>query len=129
MARRTGGVGGAPSSDRRSHATSAAWTRREIDSARRKGRRCTGLLPGVDMGARLLALVGPRTSPALPGARSLPGACRSSAKGDRKLLELGEELLTAVHLHRAIQEDEVRVALASAHGDLVQAAGNPIPAH
>ena len=51
-------------------------------------------------------------------------ARKAGAKGDRKLLELGEELLTAVHLHRAIQEDEVRAALASAHGDLVQAAGD-----
>jgi len=51
-------------------------------------------------------------------------ARKAGAKGDRKLLELGEELLTAVHLHRTIQEDEVRAALASAHGDLVQAAGD-----
>jgi hypothetical protein len=46
------------------------------------------------------------------------------AKDDRKLLQLGEDLLTAVHLHRAIQEDEVRAALASAHADLEQAAGD-----
>jgi len=51
-------------------------------------------------------------------------ARKTSAKDDRKLLQLGEDLLTAVHLHRAIQEDEVRAALASAHGDLVQAAGD-----
>jgi hypothetical protein len=51
-------------------------------------------------------------------------ARKTSAKDDRKLLQLGEDLLTAVHLHRAIQEDEVRAALASAHGDLAQAAGD-----
>jgi len=51
-------------------------------------------------------------------------ARKASAKDDRKLLQLGEDLLTAVHLHRAIQEDEVRAALASAHGDLAQAAGD-----
>ena len=49
---------------------------------------------------------------------------KASAKNDRALLELGEELLTAVHLHQAVQEDEVRAALASAHGDLVQAVGD-----
>jgi hypothetical protein len=49
---------------------------------------------------------------------------KASAKGDRALLELGEDLLTAVHLHQAIQEDEVRAALAAAHGNLVQAVGD-----
>jgi hypothetical protein len=49
---------------------------------------------------------------------------RATAKSDRELLELGEDLLTAVHLHRAVQEDEVRAALASAQSDLVQAAGD-----
>jgi hypothetical protein len=51
-------------------------------------------------------------------------ARKARAKDDRKLLQLGEDLLTAVHLHRAIQEDEVRAALASAHADLDQAAGD-----
>ncbi len=49
---------------------------------------------------------------------------KARAKDDRALLELGEDLLTAVHLQRAVQEDEVRAALASAHTDLVQAAGD-----
>ena len=49
---------------------------------------------------------------------------RATAKSDRELLVLGEDLLTAVHLHRAVQEDEVRAALASAQGDLVEAAGD-----
>jgi hypothetical protein len=51
-------------------------------------------------------------------------ARKARAKDDRKLLQLGEDLLTAVHLHRAIREDEVRAALASAHADLDQAAGD-----
>ena len=49
---------------------------------------------------------------------------KASAKSDRELLELGEDLLTAVHLHHAVQDDEVRAALAAAHADLVQAAGD-----
>ena len=49
---------------------------------------------------------------------------KGNAKSDRELLELGEDLLTAVHLHRAVQEDEARAALASAPTDLVQAAGD-----
>ena len=49
---------------------------------------------------------------------------KASAKSDRELLELGEDLLTAVHLHHAVQDDEVRAALASAHQDLVQASGD-----
>ena len=49
---------------------------------------------------------------------------KASAKDDRKLLELGEDLLTAVRLHRAVQEHEVRAALASAHADLEMAAGD-----
>jgi hypothetical protein len=49
---------------------------------------------------------------------------KASAKSDRELLELGEDLLTAVHLHHAVQDDEVRAALASAHADLVQASGD-----
>lgn len=49
---------------------------------------------------------------------------KAKAKEDRALLELGEELLTAVHLHRAVQQDEVRAALGSAHTDLEQAAGD-----
>jgi hypothetical protein len=49
---------------------------------------------------------------------------KASAKSDRELLELGEDLLTAVHLHHAVQDDEVRAALASAHPDLVQASGD-----
>ncbi|HET6980489.1 MAG TPA: hypothetical protein VFI53_00035 [Myxococcaceae bacterium] len=48
---------------------------------------------------------------------------KAKAKSDRALLELGEDLLTAVHLHQAIQENEVRAAAAAAHSDLVQAAG------
>jgi len=48
-------------------------------------------------------------------------ARKASAKSDRALLELGEDLLTAVHLHHAVQDDEVRAALAAAHADLVQA--------
>jgi hypothetical protein len=51
-------------------------------------------------------------------------ARKASARSDRELLELGEDLLTAVHLHHAVQDDEVRAALASAHADLVQAAGD-----
>ena len=51
-------------------------------------------------------------------------ARKASAKSDRELLELGEDLLTAVHLHHAVQDDEVRAALASAHQDLVQASGD-----
>ena len=51
-------------------------------------------------------------------------ARKASAKGDRELLELGEDLLTAVHLHHAVQDDEVRAALAAAHPDLVQACGD-----
>ena len=51
-------------------------------------------------------------------------ARKASAKSDRALLELGEDLLTAVHLHREVQEDEVRAALAAAHPDLVQACGD-----
>ena len=51
-------------------------------------------------------------------------ARKASAKSDRALLELGEDLLTAVHLHHAVQDDEVRAALAAAHADLVQAAGD-----
>ena len=51
-------------------------------------------------------------------------ARKASAKNDRELLELGEDLLTAVHLHQAVQDDEVRAALASAHADLVQASGD-----
>ena len=35
-------------------------------------------------------------------------ARKASAKSDRELLELGEDLLTAVHLHHAVQDDEVR---------------------
>ncbi|HEY1908099.1 MAG TPA: hypothetical protein VGG91_18770 [Myxococcaceae bacterium] len=46
------------------------------------------------------------------------------AKSDRALLELGEDLLTAVHLHQAIQETEVRAAVGTAHHGLVQAAGD-----
>jgi hypothetical protein len=49
---------------------------------------------------------------------------KAKAKSDRALLELGEDLLTAVHLHQAIQENEVRAAVAAAHADLVQAAGD-----
>jgi hypothetical protein len=49
---------------------------------------------------------------------------KASARSDRELLELGEDLLTAVHLHHAVQDDEVRAALAAAHADLVQAAGD-----
>lgn len=49
---------------------------------------------------------------------------RASVKSDRELLELGEDLLTAVHLHHAVQDDEVRAALASAQPDLVQATGD-----
>ena len=48
-------------------------------------------------------------------------ARKASAKSDRALLELGEDLLTAVHLHHAVQDDEVRAALAAAHADVVQA--------
>jgi hypothetical protein len=44
-----------------------------------------------------------------------------AARGERELLELGQELLTAVHLHQAVQDDAVRAALASAHPELVQA--------
>ena len=49
---------------------------------------------------------------------------KASAKSDRQALELGEDLLTAVHLHHAVQDDEVRAALAAAHTDLVQASGD-----
>jgi len=49
---------------------------------------------------------------------------KASAKSDRELLELGEDLLTAVHLHHAVQDDEVRAAVASAQPDLVQATGD-----
>ena len=49
---------------------------------------------------------------------------KAKTKSDRALLELGEDLLTAVHLHQAIQENEVRAAVAPAHPDLVQAAGD-----
>jgi hypothetical protein len=49
---------------------------------------------------------------------------KASAKSDRALLELGEDLLTAVHLHHAVQDDEVRAALAAAYADLVQASGD-----
>jgi len=49
---------------------------------------------------------------------------KAKAKSDRALLELGEDLLTAVHLHQAIQENEVRAAVAAAHPGLVQAAGD-----
>lgn len=48
-------------------------------------------------------------------------ARKANAKSDRALLELGEDLLTAVHLHHTVQADEVRAALAQAHPDLVQA--------
>jgi hypothetical protein len=51
-------------------------------------------------------------------------ARKASAKSDRALLELGEDLLTAVHLHHAVQDDEVRAALAEAHADLVEASGD-----
>jgi hypothetical protein len=51
-------------------------------------------------------------------------ARKASAKRDRELLEIGEDLLTAVHLHQAVQDSEVRAALASTHADLVQAAGD-----
>jgi len=57
------------------------------------------------------------------GKKSKVGG-KGRAKSDRALLELGDELLTAVHLHRAVQEDEVRAALAVAHPDLVQAVGD-----
>ena len=49
---------------------------------------------------------------------------KKAARIDRQLLELGEELLTAVHLHEAVQDDTVRAALASTHSELVQAAGD-----
>jgi hypothetical protein len=49
---------------------------------------------------------------------------KKAARSDRELLELGQELLTAVHLHQAVQDDAVRAALASAHPELVQAAGD-----
>jgi hypothetical protein len=48
-------------------------------------------------------------------------ARKARAKSDRALLELGEDLLTAVHLHQAVQDEEVHAALAGAHADLVQA--------
>jgi hypothetical protein len=51
-------------------------------------------------------------------------ARKARARSERELLEIGEDLLTAVHLHQAVQDDEVRAALASAHADLVQAAGD-----
>jgi hypothetical protein len=47
---------------------------------------------------------------------------KAKAKSDRALLELGEDLLTAVHLHQALQENEVRGAVGTAHVGLVQAA-------
>ena len=47
---------------------------------------------------------------------------KKAARSDRELLELGEELLSAVRLHQAVQDDAVRAALASAHPELVQAA-------
>jgi len=49
---------------------------------------------------------------------------KSKAKSDRELLELGEDLLTALHFHQAVQDNEARAALASAHPDLVQATGD-----
>jgi len=49
---------------------------------------------------------------------------RKAARSDRELLELGEELLSAVRLHQAVQDDAVRAALASAHSELVQASGD-----
>jgi hypothetical protein len=49
---------------------------------------------------------------------------KAQAKRDRALLELGEDLLTAVHLHEAIQENEVRAAVGTAHPGLVQASGD-----
>lgn len=49
---------------------------------------------------------------------------KSRAKSDRGLLELGEDLLGALHLHQAVQDDEARAALASAHPDLVRATGD-----
>jgi len=48
---------------------------------------------------------------------------KAKAKSDRALLELGEDLLTAVHLHQAIQQNEVRASVPAAHADLVEAAG------
>ncbi|HET9155449.1 MAG TPA: hypothetical protein VFN91_02200 [Myxococcaceae bacterium] len=51
-------------------------------------------------------------------------ARKARTKSDRELLELGEDLLTAVHLHQAVQDDEVRAALGRAHADLVQASGD-----
>jgi hypothetical protein len=56
--------------------------------------------------------------------RDTKKARKASAKSDRELLELGEDLLTAVHLHHAVEDDDVRAALASAHPGLVQAAGD-----
>ena len=66
-------------------------------------------------------------SAAAGGWRPASGTCRRAglalrAERPRELLELGEDLLTAVHLHRAAQEDEARAALASAHTELVPAA-------
>jgi len=52
------------------------------------------------------------------------GRSKSSPESDRVLLDLGEDLLTAVHLHHVIQDDDVRAALAAAHPDLVQASGD-----
>ena len=49
---------------------------------------------------------------------------KAKAKSDRALLELGEDLLTAVHLHQAIQQNEVRASVPTAHADLVEAAGH-----
>ena len=49
---------------------------------------------------------------------------KAKAKSDRALLELGEDLLTAVHLHQAIQQNEVRASVPAAHSDLVEAAGH-----
>ena len=51
-------------------------------------------------------------------------ARKASAKSDRELLELGEDLLTAVHLHHAVQDDDVRTAVASAQPDLARATGD-----
>ena len=58
------------------------------------------------------------------GKKNEKKARKASAKSDRELLALGEDLLTAVHLHHTVQADQVRAALASAHADLVQASGD-----
>jgi hypothetical protein len=76
--------------------------------------------PTVD--ARTLAAGRPR--PPRHKEQTVAKKRKAKAKSDRALLELGEDLLTAVHLHQAIQENEVRAAVAAAHPDLVQAAGD-----